>query len=208
MLFHTALPHFKTRLPLLCTPSRTAGSLWLAPTHISKCLRAALSPSFPWQVVWSGTSSMLLHDTGNRNCHSSAAAGTGFTLAKLEVELTSEARPTLNPRKGPNTESKVTQKMMTQSETENIPVLCWKPWTVLLQALSSGAMKSFLQSPSCFCSFPPNALKASKLSPAGRRYMLHIAIVGRKVIGAAFLQMWWRLITNMVWHFITSVYRE
>lgn len=58
MLFHTALPHFKTSLPLLCM---------LPPTHISKFLWA-LSACFPWQVVRSGTSSVLLHDTGNRNC--------------------------------------------------------------------------------------------------------------------------------------------
>lgn len=68
MLFHTALPHFKTSLPFLCMLSPTAGSLWLPPTHISKFLRAALSACFPWQVVRSGTSSVLLRDTGNRNC--------------------------------------------------------------------------------------------------------------------------------------------
>ena len=64
--------------------------------------------------------------------------------------------------------------------------------------------EEFLQSPSCFCCFPPHALKASELSLAGRRYMLHTVIVWRKAIGAACLWVWWRLITNTVWHFITG----
>lgn len=85
--------------------------------------------------------------------HSLAAAGTGFTLSKLEVELTSEAWLSLDPRKGANTESKVTQKMMTQNETENVAVLCQKPWRVLLQALSSGAMKSFCKAHPAFALF-------------------------------------------------------
>lgn len=76
--------------------------------------------------------------------HSFAAAGTVFDFAKLEAELTSEARLTLNPGKEANTESKVTQKMITQNETENVPVLCWEPWTALPQTRSSGAIKSFL----------------------------------------------------------------
>lgn len=58
----------QTSLPLPRMPFATAGSLWLVPTHLSKFLWAALSACFPWQVVWSRTSSMLLHDTNNRNC--------------------------------------------------------------------------------------------------------------------------------------------
>lgn len=85
--------------------------------------------------------------------HPFAAAGTVFALAKLEAGLTSEACLTLNPGKEANSESKGTRKMMTQNETENVPGLCWEPWTALLQTLSSGAMKSFCKAQPVFVLF-------------------------------------------------------
>lgn len=124
--------------------SPAAGSLWLGPIHISKFLPAALSTCFPWWVVWSGTSSMLLHDAGNRNC---------------SIPLLCSSRNWLHFGKAgsgsdfwnsSDSGNKVTRKMLFQDKTENVSISCWKSWRALLCALSNSVMTSYLLSPSCF----------------------------------------------------------
>lgn len=159
--------------------SPAAGSLWLGPIHVSKCLPAALSACFPWRLIGRGTSSMLLRDTGNRNCSvpllCSSRNWLHFGKAGSGADFWNSS----------DSGTKVTQKKPIQDKKWKCFYLCWESWTALLQALSSGAMNRCLLSPSCFFFPPSSALKASKQSLAGRRYTMHKAIIWREATEAA-----------------------